>query len=248
MQRKKVLFFAAVFTIFGVDFAKATLLDIHIANAPPVTMTANAAGYGIVGDIALAAVALAGYKPQIQDLPWPRSQLLVSSGKNQLIIPLSRTTEREDKFTWIAPIMPMERAFFTLDTPVSSFSEAKKRYRAIAVGAGTAQLEILKQQGFSESQIHILKLGDSPLRMLQLRRIDAWFTGVPEGQYEWPEREMNSIAAKLKMSPVLHSVDLYLACSIDCEASLVTRLRSAVNSLRADGTIKKVTRAYLAKQ
>lgn len=247
MLRFKKSLLVAVFASLAVTVASADPLEIHIANAPPVTMTANEAGYGIVGDVALAAIALAGYKAQVQELPWPRSQLQVSSGKDQLIIPLSRTSEREDKFTWIAPIMPMERALFTLDAPVSSFVEAKKRYRAIAVGAGTAQLEILKQQGFSEKQIHVLKLGDSPLRMLQLGRIDAWFTGVPEGLYEWPESDMKSIAGKLKMSPVLHSVDLYLACSIDCDASLVTRLRGAVNALRADGTIKKVTRAYLRK-
>lgn len=248
MLRFKKPRLAAVFASLAMGVASAGPLEIHVANAPPVTMTAHDAGYGIVGDVALAAIALAGYKAQVQVLPWPRSQLQVSSGKDQLIIPLSRTTEREDKFTWIAPIMPMERALFTLDAPVSSFAEAKKRYKAIAVGAGTAQLEILKQQGFADEQIHVLKLGDSPLRMLQLGRIDAWFTGVPEGLYAWPETESKSIAGKLRMSPVLHTVDLYLACSVDCDANLVRRLRSSVNSLRADGTIKKITKAYLRKQ
>lgn len=243
---KSLLVVAFACLVIGVVHADP--LEIHIANAPPVTITANDAGYGIVGDVALAAIAMAGYKAKIQNLPWPRSQLLVSTGKDHLIIPLSRTAEREEKFTWIAPIMPMERALFTLDAPVSSFAEAKNKYKAIAVGAGTAQLEILKQQGFSEQQIHILKLGDSPLRMLQLGRIDAWFTGVPEGLYTWPESELRSIAGKLRMSPVLHTVDLYLACSADCDAGIVRRLRSSVNSLRADGTIKKITRAYLRKQ
>lgn len=245
MKHKKLLLMVTAGITMCV--ANARPLEIHIANAPPVTMTNNDVGYGIVGDVAMAAIAQAGYQVQIQDLPWPRSQLQVSSGKDQLIIPLSRTADREKKFTWIAPIMQMERAMFTLDTPVSGFAEAKQRYKAIAVGAGTAQLEILKQQGFSDQQIHILKLGDSPLRMLQLGRIDAWFTGVPEGLYSWPESEMKDIAGKLKMSPVLHAVDLYLACSVDCDVRLVRRLRTAVNALRADGTIKKINRTYLSK-
>lgn len=248
MLRFDKSFLVTAFASLTLSVAYADPLKIHIANAPPVTMTANDAGYGIVGDVAMAAIALAGYKAQVQDLPWPRSQLQVSTGKDHLIIPLSRTAEREDKFTWIAPIMPMERALFTLNAPVSSFADAKKRYKAIAVGAGTAQLEILKQQGFSDQQIHVLKLGDSPLRMLQLGRIDAWFTGVPEGLYTWPDSELRGIAGKLRMSPVLHTVDLYLACSADCDAGLVRRLRSSVHSLRADGTIKKITMAYLRKQ
>lgn len=248
LKRIHIPLLMLLFAASAISAAGADPLDIHIADAPPITIPTGSTRNGVVGDVALKAIAMAGYKAQIQSLPWPRSQLHVSRGSNQLIIPLSRTPDREDKFTWIAPIMPMQRAFFTMDAPVTSFSEAKNRYKSIAVGAGTAQLELLVQQGFSENQIHILKLGDSPLRMLQLGRIDAWFTGVPEGLYDWPDSEMKSISSKLKMSPVLHSVDLYLACSIDCDADIVKRLRAAINTLRVDGTIEKISRAYLRKQ
>ncbi|WP_296509284.1 ABC transporter substrate-binding protein [Rhodoferax sp.] len=225
--------------------ASGRSLELFVADAPPVTMIASDKERGIVGDLVVLAIEKAGYAPRIHNLPWMRSQLQVSAGIDQLIIPLSRTPEREEKFTWIAPVMPMERAFFSLDTPVASFQEAKTRYRAIAVGAGTAQLEILKQQGFDDKQIHILKLGDSPVRMLQLGRVDAWFTGVPEGQYAWPNREVRAVAEKLKMSRVLHSVDLYLACSLDCDADVVKRLRSSVQALKQDGTLKKISKSYM---
>jgi polar amino acid transport system substrate-binding protein len=223
----------------------ADLLDLYLADAAPVTMEKNQDGYGIVGDVTLAAIKRAGYTSKIQMVPWARAQLLVSRGSNQLIIPLSRTPERESNYTWIASIMPMERAFFSLDTPVKGFDEALIRYQRIAVGAGTAQVEILKNQGFPDSQIHLLKLGESPLRMLELGRVDAWFTGVPEGLYTWPDSEVSKISSKLKMSPVVHSADLYLACSLKCDATLVTKLRASIQSLHADGSIQKIKKTYL---
>jgi polar amino acid transport system substrate-binding protein len=241
-------FLISLLTLFSPRARAADLLDLHIADAPPVTIVNDADGSGIVGDVALAAIARAGYKHQILTLPWARAQVLVSRGSNQLIIPLSRTPERESLYTWIASIIPMERAFFSLDKPVNSFAEARNRYQRIAVGAGTAQLEILRNQGFSEKQINILKLGESPVRMLELGRVDAWFTGVFEGLYEWPSSDISSISSKLQMSPVLYSADLYLACSLSCDADMVEKLRASVHSLRADGTIERVKKSYLRKK
>ncbi|MBU2253510.1 MAG: ABC transporter substrate-binding protein [Gammaproteobacteria bacterium] len=208
-------------------------------DAPPLTFVSFKGGYGMVGDVALAAIARAGYLSHIYVTPWLRAQQRVSRGHNQLIIPLSRTPEREAQYTWIAPIAPLERAFFSLDAPVADFAEARQRYQRIAVGTGTAQMEILKTQGFSDKQIVSLKLGDNPARMLELGRVDAWFTGVPEGLYQWPKSD-NS----LQMSPIMDSTDMYLACSKYCDAELQENLRSAVEALRAEGTIQRMLETY----
>jgi polar amino acid transport system substrate-binding protein len=214
-------------------------LELHMPDAPPLTFVSFKGGYGMVGDVALAAIARAGYLSHIYVTPWLRAQQRVSRGHNQLIIPLSRTPEREALYTWIAPIAPLERAFFSLDAPVADFAEARQRYQRIAVGTGTAQMEILKTQGFSDKQIVSLKLGDNPARMLELGRVDAWFTGVPEGLYQWPKSD-NS----LQMSPIMDSTDMYLACSKYCDAELQENLRSAVEALRAEGTIQRMLETY----
>ncbi|CAN7148310.1 transporter substrate-binding domain-containing protein [Pseudomonas sp. LjRoot71] len=214
-------------------------LELHMPDAPPLTFVSFQGGYGMVGDVALAAIARAGYLSHIHVTPWARAQQRVSRGKNLLIIPLSRTPERETLYSWIAPIMPLERAFFSLDAPVADFAEARQRYRRIAVGHGTAQMEILKSEGFIEAQIVSLKLGDNPARMLELVRVDAWFTGVPEGLYLWPKSNN-----RLQMSPVLASTDLYLACSKDCDAQLQEDLRKAVAALSAEGMIQRIQETY----
>lgn len=214
-------------------------LMLYMADAPPLTINGQQGRYGMVGDVVLAAIARAGYSSHIAIVPWARAQQEVSDARNKLIIPLSRTPQREASYTWITPIMPLERAFFSLDTPVSTFAEARSRYQRIAVGLGTAQMEILKAQGFEEKQIYSLKLGENAPRMLEMGRIDAWFTSVEEGLYLWPQSSRT-----LRMSPALASADLYLACSKSCDAELVSNLRNAVEALRANGSLKKIISTY----
>lgn len=218
-------------------------IDFFILDAPPLTLVDDAKGHGIVGDVALLAMAKAGYVAHIRALPWARSQKYVSEKQDLLIAPLSRTPEREEHFTWIAPVMSMDRAFFSLEHRVSSFAEARKTYRVIGVGLGSAQEEILRTQGFSSEQIHPLTIGENPAQMLLRGRIDAWFNGVPESRYIWPKVSRR----KLLMSPVMSSVDLYLACSKQCSAELVHGLRDAVETLRSDGTLARIQKNYLSQ-
>ena len=219
------------------------MVKLYMPDAPPLTLHDFEGGYGMVGDVTLAAIARSGRLSSLMIEPWPRAQATVADGEDLLIIPLSRTPEREARYTWIVPIMPLERAFFSLDEPVNSFAEARQRYSRIGVGLGTAQVEILRREGFTESQIIQLKLGENPARLLELNRIDAWFTGIPEALYIW--RKSAERQSSLQMSPVLASTDLYLACSKNCNARLVEQLRNAVEQLEAEGVSQRLRRAYL---
>ncbi|WP_322977603.1 transporter substrate-binding domain-containing protein [Pseudomonas sp. C11] len=218
-------------------------LQLHMPDAPPLTLLHYEGGHGMVGDVTLAAIALSGRLTRVIAEPWPRAQARVATGENLLIIPLSRIPEREDRYTWIAPIMVLERAFFSLDEPVTSFAQARQRYQRIGVGLGTAQVDILRREGFAEEQIVQLKLGDNPAILLERGRIDAWFTGIPEALYIWDRYAERQQA--LRMSPTLASTDLYLACSKLCDPQLVEQLRAALADLEARGISQRLRQAYL---
>jgi polar amino acid transport system substrate-binding protein len=221
--------------------AQQPSVDLYIPDAMPLVAAQDAMGHGMIGDVALEALKRAGYQVTIKTEPWLRAQKRVREGKNLLLVPLSRTPEREDKYTWAASVFPLPRAFFTFDTPVQSFEEARTRYKRIGVSIGTAQEEILRAHGFSREQIYSLQLGDHPLKLLELNRIDAWFTTVPEGQYHWTRTSTRP----LLKSPEMAATDMYVACSKTCDAALVQALRKAVEAMRADGSIKRITTRYL---
>lgn len=218
-------------------------LQLHMPDAPPLTLLHYEGGHGMVGDVTLAAIALSGRLTRVVAEPWPRAQARVATGENLLIIPLSRIPEREDRYTWIAPIMVLERAFFSLDEPVTSFAQARQRYQRIGVGLGTAQVDILRREGFAEEQIVQLKLGDNPAILLERGRIDAWFTGIPEALYIWDRYAERQQA--LRMSPTLASTDLYLACSKLCDPQLVEQLQAALKDLETRGVSQRLRQAYL---
>ncbi|WP_213878711.1 transporter substrate-binding domain-containing protein [Pseudomonas sp. dw_358] len=215
-------------------------LDLYLLDAPPLTLLGQDGRYGIVGDATFKAAAMAGYDLHLVSLPWARAQRTVAAGEDQLIIPLSRTPDREDRYTWVAPIMTMDRAFFSLDKRVDSFEEARRTYHRIAVGMGSAQEIKLREEGFSNEQIYPLKIGENPAQMLLLGRVDAWFNGVPESRHIWGEVSRRT----LLMSPALMTADLYLACSRRCAEPMVSRLRAALEALRANGTLEQIVEDY----
>ncbi|MCO8163165.1 transporter substrate-binding domain-containing protein [Pseudomonas sp. 21LCFQ010] len=229
----------------GVLYPWQTLLaapaDIYLLEAPPLTMSGPVGRSGILGDVSQKAAALAGYELNVRSMPWNRAQRTVQMGENLLIIPLSRIPSRENSYTWIVPIMTMERAFFSLDKRVENFDEARRSYRRIAVGLGSAQEQMLREQGFADEQIYPLKIGENPAQMLLLGRVDAWFNGVPETRYIW--RDVSS--RPLLMSPPMMPTDLYLACSKTCAEPMVQRLKKAVERLRDDGSIERIIDSYL---
>lgn len=215
-------------------------IDLYLLDAPPLTLLGQDGRYGIVGDATRKAASMAGYDLHLVSVPWSRAQRTVATGQDQLIIPLTRTPDREAQYTWIAPVMTMDRAFFSLDKRVENFAQARTTYHRIAVGMGSAQEVKLREEGFSDEQIYPLKIGENPAQMLLLGRVDAWFNGVPESRHIWDEVSTRP----LLMSPALMTSDLYLACSRQCAQPLVERLRAALDALRANGTLERMVEDY----
>jgi len=221
--------------------AAPPVFDLYIPDAMPLAAPNDPLGHGLVGDAVLEAAALAGYRVNIVSEPWLRAQKRVREGKNLLILPLSRTPGRETQYTWIASVLPLPRAFFTFSQPLQNFEQARTEYKRIGVGIGSAQEEILLSQGFSREQIYPLQLGDKPLRLLELKRIDAWFTTVPEGQFAWNRNTRDP----LLMSPEMATTEMYLACSKTCDATVIKRMRAAIAKLRANGGVERIRERYM---
>ncbi|WP_043307264.1 ABC transporter substrate-binding protein [Pseudomonas sp. ML96] len=213
-------------------------IDLYMPDAPPLAALGNGQ-HGITGDIAIMALERAGYRASLRSEPWLRAQKRAQESQLALLVPLSRTPEREARFTWVANILPMPRAFFSLQPPVNSLEEARQRYRLVAVGLGTAQEEILRGAGFSDAQLYPLRLGERPVRMVRMGRVDAWFTTEAEGRFQWDS------GPALHMSPPMANTDMYIACSLQCDPVLARAVHLAVEQMRQDGTLQRVIDHYL---
>ncbi|SDY44387.1 ABC transporter substrate-binding protein [Pseudomonas sp. NFIX28] len=216
-------------------------LELLLPDAPPLTMVNQGERHGIVGDVVVRALKQAGYASEPRTLPWARAQKYAMEKTNVLLAPLSRTPERENHYTWIAPVMQMDRAFFSLEHKVADFDEARRRFKVIAVGLGSAQEEILRSKGFAPQQVYAMKIGENPAQLLLKGRVDAWFNGVQESRYIWQRVS----SRPLLMSPPLVSHELYLACSRVCDADVVAQLAKAIDAMRRDGTVEQIKSRYI---
>jgi polar amino acid transport system substrate-binding protein len=195
---------------------------------------------GIVGDVVLEAMRRAGYRPKIIVVPSPRALLLVPDLQNTLIIPLARLKEREADFTWIARVMNVDRAFFTIDKKVNSFDEAKATFKSIGVARGSAGLRILLDQGFDKAKIEEVNQGVTAVKMLQAERFEAWYSPILEAQ----QLEKDAGAPEFAMSPPLGPTEQYLGCSKRCDETMVKRLSEVIKEMRQEGLIKKIAASY----
>lgn len=221
--------------------AQAEDLQLYSVEAPPLTSSVPGQ-YGLVGEVVIRALHAEQLPYQLLTPPWARAQLNVRSGKNQLIMPLSRIAEREAQYTWIAPIYFMQRAFFTLASPPQSMQEARDTLNTIGVGLGSAQHALLLAEGFRPEQLRTINIGDSAALMLQKGRLDAWFNGIPESHYFWAKISQKP----LQMSPPMAGTDLYLACSLDCDGALVMRLQKRLRLMIESGEVQRMQSKYSA--
>jgi polar amino acid transport system substrate-binding protein len=233
-------FFAIALAALAAPGARAASLPLYLMDVPPMAI-ANSENQGIVGDITREALKRAGYQAQIKNVPSPRAMTEVHVEKNTLIIPLARNRERERSYTWIAPIVRVERAFFTIGKRVNSFADAKARLKSVAVSRGTVGVDILRDQGFTPEQIQEVNQGDTAPKMLLAGHADAWFNLISESASIL--KNVENSTGVVHGAPVDHTFN-YLACTKECDPSLVKKLRQALKGMVKDGTYRRLAGRY----
>lgn len=217
-------------------------LTLYLMEVPPLTLN-EPTRKGVVGDIVIEAIRRAGHSAKLVVVPSARALTLVQSkdSRDQLLIPLARQPAREDLFTWIAPVIKVNRAFFALDRKVNSFGEARATLRHIGVARNTAGVNILRAEGFSDTQIYQVADTVAGVKMLLLGRVDAWYG--PALQFrEWQRDEDPD--GRAKMGAPLGATVNYLACSRHCDPALRAQLAEAIATMRKDGSIKAIAARY----
>lgn len=232
---RRLLVLAGFFAMAASAQDTAPEVQLYVMNVPPYSLVGEDR-HGIVGDVAFEAMRRADLRPKLVETPNARALHDVPKLSNTLIVPLARLNERETDFTWIARILTVHRAFFTLGKKVTSFADAKKQFATIGVERGSAARAILKSHGFPEDRMVDVTLDAMAPKMLRAGRIDAWFGVV---QADDPLEQ----ALVANMVPGA-STEQYLACSRACDPGLVQHLADAVRGMETDGTVGKIEAGY----
>lgn len=215
-------------------------VPLYMMEVPPMTIDATHQK-GIVGDIVEEAIRRADIATELVVIPSPRALASVPSETDALIIPLARLPNRESSYTWIAPIVKVQRAFFTLGKKINSFKEARAAFKTVAVSRGTIGLDILLAEGFTRDQIVEVNQGDTGAKMLLAGRFDAWYNVYSESKTLLVNSDPQH---RVVSGAMLGGTYNYLACSKICDPSIVGKLRNALKSMAEDGALKRLAEKY----
>jgi polar amino acid transport system substrate-binding protein len=221
-------------------------LRVYAITLPPQSMeSAENGGHGILYELAEEAFKRAGlpFKPEF--LPLARAQHTVRSQPNSLLIYGTRLPEREKLYTWVAPLVRADYVVVCLgnqDKKINSLEDAKA-LNSIGVTHNTAQAAFLAANGFTN--LEIISQEEFNAEKLAAKRIDGWYTIKDRAAYLWKQL---GHSAPISYSTQLQTQETWLMGSLDLSPELAARIRDAVQSVKADGTLAKIRAKYLGDQ
>ncbi len=180
-----------------------------------------------------------GSSREINFLPWSRSLRLAKLTPNHIIFPVTRTPEREHDYQWLIKVAPIELVFVTLAGEPLSLVEARA-LETISVQQDTPFEQFLHSMGF-DNLVSMPNAAAYHLRMLQLKRIQAWFTARDLAFYSWNEQQTK---VPLVMSDSVYRSDVYIATSKQFPPQLASLYQQTFVEMREDGTLGRIMQRY----
>jgi polar amino acid transport system substrate-binding protein len=227
-----------------------TPLQVVTEELPPYNMTVDGRLTGMSTEVVEAALKEAGLSAPIQSMPWARAYDLALHDDNVLIYSIARIPEREALFQWVGAIAPTTWYMYSYgERPIQLNSlEGAKAYQNGVVKEDVGELYLIAR-GFSNG----LNLQSSNRRELNYEKlktghIDLWIAN--ELNAVWLARQAGDDPARTLVRslalPDLGGTDgLYMAFSLKTSASIVARLRQALQRIHDNGTYAAIARKWM---
>ena len=233
-------------TAFSADTSNPSIV-LLTENFPPYNMAKNGKNFaqndnieGIAVDILRETFKRAdiSYSMTLR-FPWERIYHLALENPGYGVFVTARVPEREKLFKWVGPIGPDDWVLLARgDSPITLTSLEQARQYRVGAYKGDAIALSLEKQGLAP--VIVLRDQDNA-RKLQAGQIDLWATGAPAGQFLARQVGISGFKTVLRF----HQAELYLALNKDVPDELVSKLQKALDELRAEGVLQKISAKYL---
>ena len=233
-------------TAFAADTSNPSIV-LLTENFPPYNMAKNGKNFaqndnieGIAVDILRETFKRAdiSYSMTLR-FPWERIYHLALENPGYGVFVTARVPEREKLFKWVGPIGPDDWVLLARgDSPITLTSLEQARQYWVGAYKGDAIALSLEKQGLAP--VIVLRDQDNA-RKLQAGQIDLWATGAPAGQFLARQVGISGFKTVLRF----HQAELYLALNKDVPDELVSKLQKALDQLRAEGVLQKISAKYL---
>ena len=233
-------------TASAVDTSRSPIV-LLTENFPPYNMAKNGKNFaqnenieGIAVDILRETFKRAdiSYSMTLR-FPWERIYHLALENPGYGVFVTARVPDREKLFKWVGPLGPDDWVLLARgDSPITLTSlEQARQYRVGAYKDDVIALS-LEKQGLAP--VIVLRDQDNA-RKLQAGQIDLWATGDPAGQFLARQVGISGFKTVLRFN----QAELFLALNKEVPDEVVNKLQKALDQLRAEGVVEKISAKYL---
>lgn len=234
--------FIILFTLYSSQvFAKD--LVFYSAHFPPYAYEnekENTKG-GALYDVSMEIIKRLDLKTEIRFAPWPRARYEAETKDNVLLIPLARTTDRENKYTWLVHVLDDPYVLFALKSTsfnINNHEDAKKL--KIGVLKTSVADQMLRDLGYKNLEVATNDLAN--LGKLKLGRIDAWVG--PLSAIDEYKKQVGIGHEQLRVGVVFTVLKEYIGASKNLDPKVQKQWRDAFEEMKKDGTYRTIMKKY----
>jgi len=228
------MFFMGIFFILlSKTFLNAQFIVINTFEVEPYVQNKK----GLAIDIAKVLFERANITYSIKSSPQKRAIIRTQQTRNNSVLFIQRSQERESNFKWVGPILITQTALFSLeenDTQIDVFKDVFNY--PILVARGSADEEYLKGFGLNTQ---VANNDFQNARKLKVKRAKFWIADTISASYHAKKVDIN-IKKRLTLITTLRS----LAFNIHTSDKIIEHLNNILTIMYKDGTIKKILSSY----
>jgi len=224
--------------------ADALTLTLFTEESPPFNYMEKGKLVGAATEIVLDMATRASIPVKTDVLPWDKAYVRAQGERDTCLFSTARLENRERLFLWVGPIATNVWAVYGK----SDFAPTIRAVKDLSLYRIGTVLRDPKNDFLRDNAVTDLRParddGLNPPRLFLPREdpdhIDLWITGLHSG------RDMAKAAKvpELKLVFVANEQPMFLACNPQTDRRLVKALADALESMKADGSFKRITADY----
>ena len=244
MSPRFVRYLRLVGALTAIVAADAWGLTLLTEENPPFNFTENGKLAGSGADVVQEMVKRANLSTTTEVLPWDKAYVRAQGARETCLFSTARLENRERQFIWVGPIATNVWAVFGRNDFAGSVKSLDdlKRYRIGGV-VNDAKVEYLRESGLTNVRA-IAEDRMNPPRLFLPNdnpdHIDLWISGL----YGARDVAKSAKVSDLKLVMIVRDLPLYLACSPQTRPETIKALAAALESIKSDGTQKRIADQY----
>lgn len=224
--------------------AEPAPLKLMVGDMPPYAIASAAAttAPGSLVEIAQELGRRVGSPVEVQFYPWSRAVVMVSLAPRTLVLPITRTEEREHKYRWLAKIYKQRLIFVGQHGNRKLADPALLTQSRLAVLRGTPYKQLLLDAGYTDvAECATIK---ECVRMVKTGIADASFGA--EDTHRTAASTGGNKSTDFDYSPPFRHSEVWLAGSLDISEEEARKWRTTLDTMRTDGSFARILHKYNA--